>query len=374
MTCAALTSCFKEEPLNAECDIEQVSIHIDDPLSTFYSASDTIQTVNPSSDVITFRIRRNHGGDLSTIQPDFVLTPGATITQLDNIPTDNSGRELTYRVTSEDQHWHRIYTILIQPVVRTVNDTVKYDFEHFELEPKEHKYYIWHNTLEDGTLGNDWANGNPGFRLSRGSAKPEEYPSTPISDGYDGYAIQLVTRSTGMFGALSGKPIAAGNFFLGMFDVSIALKDPLQATKFGVPFDREPVNMTGYYKYTPGPTYHDKAGNAVPGKTDEATIYAVLYRNKDDRGESITLHGDNAKTSGQIIAIADMGKVQPADTWTAFDLTFDYKSTIDYALLENQGYNLAIVMSSSKDGNKFEGAVGSTLCVDKLRVICKKEE
>lgn len=374
LTCATLTSCFKEEPLNAECDIEQVSIHMDNPLGTFFTASDTIQKVNPSDDVITFRIRRNHGGNLSSIQPNFVLTPGATITQLSNTLTNDNGGELTYRVTSEDQQWHRIYTILIQPVVRTVNDTVAYDFEHFELEPKLEKYYIWHNTLDDGTLGNDWANGNPGFRLSRGSAKPEEYPSIPIIDGYDGHAIQLTTRSTGAFGALAGKRIAAGNFFLGTFDVTLALTSPLQATKFGVPFDREPITMTGYYKYKPGQTYQDKEGNAVPGQIDEAAIYAVFYRNQDEQGNPITLHGDNVKTSSQIIAIADMGKVQPVDTWTAFELTFDYNSPIDYTLLENQGYNLAIVLSSSKEGDQFEGAIGSTLCVDKLRIICKKEE
>ena len=29
---ATLTSCFKDEPLNAECDIEQAYIHVDNPL------------------------------------------------------------------------------------------------------------------------------------------------------------------------------------------------------------------------------------------------------------------------------------------------------------------------------------------------------
>jgi hypothetical protein len=374
LVCATFTSCFKDEPLNAECDIEQVTIHIDNPLDVFFTAADTTQIVNASDDAITFRVRRNHDRDLSDIQPSFVLTPGATITQLSNNLTSDKGGVLTYRVTSEDRQWNRIYTISIQPVVRTVNDTVAYDFEHFELEPKENKYYIWHNTMDDGTLGNDWANGNPGFRLSMGSAKPEEYPSAPLSEGYDGYAIQLTTRSTGPFGALAGKRIAAGNFFLGTFDVSIALTSPLQATHFGVPFDREPITMTGYYKYKPGATYQDKNGNAVPNQIDEAALYAVFYRNHDDQGNTLTLHGDNVKTSSQIIAIADMGKVTPVDTWTAFELTFDYNTPIDFTLLENQGYNLAIVFSSSKEGDKFEGAIGSQLCIDKLRIICKKEE
>ncbi|MBM6992889.1 MAG: glycoside hydrolase xylanase, partial [Prevotella sp.] len=31
-----LSSCFKEEPLNAECDITQVSFHLDNPIGTFF--------------------------------------------------------------------------------------------------------------------------------------------------------------------------------------------------------------------------------------------------------------------------------------------------------------------------------------------------
>ncbi|MGI6242192.1 MAG: PCMD domain-containing protein [Prevotella sp.] len=374
LICATFTSCFKEEPLNAECDIEQVSIHVDNPLGIFFAVSDTIQRVNPSDDVITFRVRRNHIGDLSTIQPNFVLTPGATITQLSNTLTSDKGGMLTYRVTSEDRQWSRNYTVSIQPVVRTVNDTIAYDFENFELEPKGKKYYVWHNTLEDGTLGNDWANGNPGFSLSKGSAKPEEYPSTPLKDGYDGYGIQLTTRSTGRLAALFGKPIAAGNFFLGSFDMSQALTDANKATSFGVPFDRQPITMTGYYKYKPGPIYKDQKGNIIPDRTDEAAIHAVLYRNRDEQGNPVMLHGNDVKTNSHIVAIADMGKVPETETWTSFSITFDYSSPIDYTLLEEQGYNLTIVLSSSKEGKEFQGAVDSQLCIDRLRIICKKEE
>lgn len=46
MSCiTTLSSCFKEEPLNAECDIEQAYIHVD---SLFTNPSDTL--VNVQSD------------------------------------------------------------------------------------------------------------------------------------------------------------------------------------------------------------------------------------------------------------------------------------------------------------------------------------
>ena len=36
--CGSLTSCFKDEPLNAECDIEQAYVHADDPTEIFFAA------------------------------------------------------------------------------------------------------------------------------------------------------------------------------------------------------------------------------------------------------------------------------------------------------------------------------------------------
>ncbi len=372
--CSALTSCFKEEPLNAECDIEAVSFHIDNPLGTFFSVTDTLQRVASADSTVTFNVRRNHDVDLSTLVPKLTLTAGATAVPTGGSLDAETGGRLTYRVTSEDQRWHRNYTIVVQPIVRTVSDTVMFDFEHFELEPREQRYYIWHNVMEDGTLGNDWANGNPGFRLSMSSASPEDYPSVPLASGYDGYGIQLTTRSTGPFGAMAGKRLAAGNFFLGTFDLTKALTNALQATAFGVPFDREPVAMTGYYQYVPGATFQDKDGNAVAGRTDKAAVYAVFYRNHDDAGNTVVLHGDDVKTNAHIIALADLGEVPVTNTWTPFTINFSYTEAIDYDLLANRGYSLAIVFSSSNEGDRFEGAIGSRLCIDKVRVTCKKEE
>ena len=374
LTCTTLASCFKEEPLNAECDIEQVSLHLDHPLGTLFSLADTLQRVASADSLITFSVRHSHEADLSTLQPRFILTPGATITPTGGTVDARQGGRRHYRVTSENQLWHRDYTVAFVPVVRTVNDTVAYDFEHFELEPREGKYYIWHNPREDGTLANDWANGNPGFRLSMGSARAEEYPSAPLAQGRSGYGLQLTTRSTGPFGVLARKRLAAGNFFLGAFDVTNALSDALRATSFGVPFDREPLALTGFYKYQPGPVYQDKNGQPIEGRTDQAAIYAVLYRNHDDQGRSLSLHGDDVKTSPQIVAIADMGTVPPTAEWTAFRLDFDYRQAIDYDLLTNRSYSLAIVFSSSNEGDQFEGAVGSQLCIDQVRVVCHKAE
>lgn len=370
---AGLSSCIKEEALNSECDITQVSLHVDNPQNTFYQLTDTLQTVLSTDSVITFDVRRDHDADLSTLTPALQVTQGAKVVMTSSNVDKDMGGVWNYRVTSEDGIWHRDYKVAIRPVARMTNDTVKFDFEHYELEPKGH-YYVWHILRNDGSNAGEWANGNPGFNLSIGSAKPDEYPTTPLTNGYDGAAVKLTTRSTGPFGEMVNKRIAAGNLFIGTFDMKSALNDAMKATHFGQVFDRQPMTLTGYYTYQPGTTFQDSKGNAVADRTDQAAIYAVLYRNHDDKGNAVTLYGDNVKTSPLIIAIADMGMVKPAKEWTPFSIDFKYLSDIDLDLLKQRGYSLTIVFSSSADGDQFEGAIGSTLCVDKVRLVCKKEE
>ena len=43
-----------------------------------------------------------------------------------------------------------------------------------------------------------------------------------------------------------------GNLFIGSFDVSNAMSNPLKATKFGLPFRHVPPYLAGYYKYKAG--------------------------------------------------------------------------------------------------------------------------
>ena len=370
--CAALTSCMKDEPLNAECDIEQVILHTPNVDEVFFNPTDSVKHLLYTDDAVTFNVRRN--APVEGITLEFKITEGATIERL----TEGTGFEadvpVHYRVTSQDGQWHRDYAITVSPEpVHVVSSVIAYDFENFELEPKQGKYYIWHNERLDGTFGNDWATGNPGFKLSMPSAAPENYPTSPI-DGMDGKALKLVTRDTGPFGAMAKMRLAAGNFFLGEFDVSQALSNAMTATRFGIPFNLKPVRFTGYYQYQPGPKFQDKAGKEVPGRVDEGSVYAVFYRNHDAEGNPVRLMGDNVLTSPLIVGIAKVKQLPATNEWTPFDVEFEYDSDIDMQLLANKGYNLAVVFSSSADGAIFEGAIGSCLLIDKVRLYCQTEE
>ncbi len=372
MVALSLTSCFGEEPDYCEADIETATLHVDDPSQFFFQATDSMQTVFSTDSIITFSVRGD--ADVSALAPVFKLSPGATVSPESGSVHDFTGGPVRYTVTSQDGKWQRHYRVSVVPTMITVADTLYYNFEHYELEPTYHRYYMWHNTLPDGTLGNDWATANDGFRISMSTAKAEDYPTTPLVDGYDGAAVCLTTRDTGPFGRMANKRLAAGNMYLGTFDIRIAMSDHLHATRFGIPFTDRPDRFTGYYTYEPGPTVQDFYGNPIAGRVDSANVYAVFYRNHDAAGNEAVLYGDNVLSSDLIVAVANMGYVTPTTTWTPWDVKFVYREEVDEQLLASRGYSLAIVFSSSGAGGSFIGAIGSRLCVDKVRLICTREE
>lgn len=363
-----LTSCFKDEPLNAECDIEQAYLHADEPSEIFMKPTDSIATTNETARVVIFSVRK--GTDMTALAPNFKLTPGATISPDNGSTHDFSGGPVSYTVTSEDKAWKKTYSVRFDEVE---DNSPQFDFEHFFLEPDKNKYYIWTDLTSNGTEMLNWASGNAGFALVGGKATPEQYPTVPYDDGFDGKAVKLTTRLTGAAGAIYKMPIAAGNLFTGSFDAISALQHPLESTHFGDgPYcvvSQKPIIFTGYYQYKPGEQITDRYKNKVDG-TDRGDIYAVLFKNTDSDGKPFYLDGTNVKTSPQIVALALAGPVDKTEGgWQKFSADFNYIAPLDASVLANRGYSLAIVFTSSVEGANFQGAVGSELLIDKVRVI-----
>lgn len=378
--CAMLTSCFKDEPLNAECDILQAYVHMDNPETVFAQMSDTL--VDVRSDVSDIIFNKKPGTDLKMMSPQFSLTPGATIYPESGTEFDFSDeKKVQYTVTSEDKSWTRVYNVSFE----ISEIPTMYNFENFELyyekDPKDGvvkpKYQVWYDVNPNGKKVYDWATGNAGYKLSSYDSAPEEYPTVSMDDGNGpengtlGKYVRLMTKSTGAFGVMTNRRIAAGNLFLGVFDPKPALTNTMDCTRFGLPFDKKPQHLKGYYNYKPGEKFQDRSGKAVEGRVDKGSIYAVMYKNHDAAGNPIVLNGNDVKTNPNIVALADLGEVNETNGWTRFDVAFVYSADIDKSLLENNGYSVAIVFSSSEEGDKFEGAVGSTLCVDEVELICE---
>ena len=363
---ALLTSCIKEEEANQECDIVSAWVEGKEYENYFYDVTQ-MKHENIASTVTEIVFTVKSMISLPEKLPiQLAVTPGATVVPASGSEQHFKDGPVTYTVTSQDGSWQRQYTVVFREAVKP---TYRYGFEEVEtIEGMNnnlyHNFYIFDQA---GNRQNVWATGNPGAILIKQNSMPEDQPTYSTEQGYVGRGVCMNTQDAGMLGRLFGKPIAAGNLFIGQFILDNVLLDALKATQFGYPIDRVPIRVTGYYKYRPGDTFTNKDMEPVPGRVDEASIYAVFYRNKDNDGQPIFLYGDNVLSSEYIVRKAEVASLPPTDEWTPFEMFFE-GGDADPIVLASQGYNMTLVFSSSKDGASFEGAIGSTLYVDEVVV------
>ena len=242
----------------------------------------------------------------------------------------------------------------------------KYSFENVRLESD--KYDVFYEVNEQGQNIMDWASGNAGFSLTGVASSSEDYPTAKLVQGKENQGVKLVTRSTGALGALMKKPLAAGNIFMGEFDLASSINSPLKSLRLGMPVDFTPYAFKGVFKYTPGPVYKE-SGKVVEGKTDSWDGYAIFF---ETDSELKYLDGTNKFTHENVIAIAQIKPEHAIETqqWTPFHAAFVYKDDFEFDAekLRQGKYSLSIVLTSSALGDYFYGAEGSTLLIDELEI------
>ncbi len=343
-TVLGMTSCIKEEEPNIEVDI----------LKVLYGDTEGILNVlfTPSGVDIYADATRV---DASNVSFSFILSDGAKITPNPLEVSDYSAPQV-FTVVSEDGAWSKRYEVrVIFPEMPT-----EFDFEHW-LQPEGEKYKLPYEVTATDQLMNElyiWACGNDPFAFTVGKEGDyTSFPTQPTEESFEGqYAAKLVTKNTGDY----YKPIAAGNLFIGNFDSS--RYDPLESTHFGLPFTSKPLRLTGMYKYRSG-------GQTLKTMVDDrCKIEGVLYRTDKDVTH---LNGYTIKNSPNIVARTKMsyGGDTAGDGYVPFDLEFVYTQDIDAEVLKRGGYNLAIIFSASQNGDTYDGAIGSVLMVDNVRVI-----
>lgn len=360
---AIFTSCIREEAPNAECDIVAVN-------ETWLEEHKEILSGDPfisNSSVRLYVKEETNFETLKQLEPEFILTEGAQIKREERIQENGErGIYTYYTVTSEDGAWSKLYEVSFTK--QTVIDRDKvFSFENFG---QKGKYTVWHEVDASGTQLNWWASGNAGFSMSGMGQKPDEFPTSVDSAGVKGCCVKLMTKDTGTFGKMMKMPIAAGNIFIGEFLTANATKKPLEATRFGMPIaPSRPISLTGYYKYTPGEVFTDKAKKEVPERRDTCSIYSVLY--EINPADVVTLDGSNVLSSERIVMVAQLENPGEPSEWTPFEAEFKAVNgkAFDQQKLENGEYAITVVASSSKEGAFFEGAIGSTLCVDEIKII-----
>lgn len=357
-------ACIRSEAPNAECDIESVYFQSDDVLNRKPSISNNKVTIVVNSDV-----------NISSLAPFFTLTEGATI-RPESGTVRNFSSPQQYVVTSQDGEWSKTYTVEVQ---RPGAINLSYNFENVRQESANSgrsSYDVFYEVGSDGKESLTWASANGAFALTSMGSTPNTFPTYQVVDSEKGKCLALTTRDTGAFGQMVKKPIAAGNLFLGEFAMASALAKPLEATHFGIPFLSVPLSLSGVYKYFPGPDYcilnGDGKFESVPGAVDEFNIYAVFFEVTPDMQ---WLDGTNvmAEDNHNIIAVAEIESPVPSQEWKSFNIPFKFREGrhIDPSKLAAGAYSITIVMSSSRKGDFFEGAVGSTLYVDDLILNCE---
>ena len=381
--CLAITSCIQDEGLNVEAAIDGCN-----------GSNIQLSTINTYSKTVSIYVSK--ATDLSTLEIQFELPEGADIEPVDAAANDHAPKydfsnskvpvtseqtleqyQRKFRVTSESRTTEAVYMIT---VIKSELPT-EYHFEN--IEDGNNKYHIFYEFNLQKAEMLQWASGNPGFNLTGMARSPLDY-ITIQSQGYMGKGAKLETKSTGSFGAGVSMPIAAGNLFIGSFEVGNALKDAMKATKFGFPFYKHPTRLSGYYKFKPGTDYTSYTlgsdgkknffiDSSMNGK-DKGDIYAVLY--EADNVEDF-LDGYNSLNSPKIVSLARIKSedVKETSEWTSFDLPFVLQNnkTINDNMLAAGKYKLAIVFSSSVEGAAFKGSVGSTLWIDEVTIHCEDD-
>lgn len=203
------SSCIREEAPNAEADILSCRL------------PGVVMTTSPIITNNSINIFVGPGTDISSLAPEFTLTPGATID-----PPSGTARDFhspqQYTVTAADGFWKKKYTV-------SVIDTELATIYNFEDTLGGQKYYIFVER-EGEKVVMEWASGNAGYAMTGVPKTADDYPTFQFANGKTGKCLSLVTRSTGFFGSIMGMPIAAGNLFIGSFDVGNAMSNPLKAT------------------------------------------------------------------------------------------------------------------------------------------------
>ena len=346
----------------------------------------TVQPEITEQNVVFYVTPGTTGEQLKELVPTFEVSEGATllynnVEYVKGTPIDFSGEKTQVKVKPE-KGTTLTYTITYD----VINDfSFKVDFDApWELknatDVEANKYQEYYEP------GNGWVTSNEGLKYIKamyGTGSTALYPQagpylvteTDDTATGSGKAARLVTADTkGRYVLVTAIPkVTSGTVYNGIFSVNIM--NTLQSTHFGNVCTKEPKSFKGFYKYTAGPDYYQANTPGDPKKAHEVTLdntktdapamNAVLYEIKSYSADH--LDGTNLLTSDKIVAIASVKDAGERSEYTAFNVNFEYKNGKSWD--SSKIYKLAIVCSSSKDGDNFSGAPGSVLYIDNLEVV-----
>lgn len=318
-----------------------------------------LPVINQESGEITFTAPE--GTDLSELIPIFTVPKSAKVNPESGVKQDFTN-PVKYTVTAEDGTI-KIYT------VSCLGSVISYDFEEWvEVVGGEKPEDIFHE------VANGWSSSNTGAAFLKLMEMSDKFVVTETDDAKNGVKaarIETIDSKGANLVFVKVPKVTAGSLFMGKFETDIT--NTLRSTKFGIEFSRKPLSIKGFYKYAPGVDYYrcesvETCNVAVvdPTTVDQCSINAVLYEvsTYDDPEFLEYLTGVDVNDSEKLVAVAMLKDGTAKAEYTQFDIEFKYLKPFD----ATKKYRFAIICSSSKDGDKFNGAPGSVLFVDNFEL------
>lgn len=346
-------------------------------IETFTIEGDVVKVQPEMNDaeIVFFVSKGTTAEQLKALVPVFTISEGA-ILKLNDVeyvagtPVDFS-KEQSFAVTSQ-KGTTKVYTVNYKEWAQSFETNL----DEWEVQNPKDKDNLQYSAPIGG-----WSSSNGGVYYIKSMfesmySKDAPYAVVETQNAKSGSAACLKTLDTkGAFMWITAIPkVTSGSLFNGDFVVDLA--NTLKSTHFGNPCDKEPKSFSGSYKYTPGKTYYRATTPGDPMKAHEVVednsikdtpaMNAVLY--EVDTYAFDYLDGTNLLTSNKVVAVASVEYSEAAEAgYIDFNVSFKYKDNKSFE--STKKYKLAIVCSSSKDGDKFSGAPGSELLVDDLKIV-----
>ena len=113
--------------------------------------------------------------------------------------------------------------------------------------------------------------------------------------------------------------------------------NPLNSTKFGIPFTDKPIYLKGYYKYIP-----------VAGDSCRIASYITKWNTGTKKRDTIAA-----------ASITQAQSIATVNTYTEFDIVYHYYSA-------DTPDSITLILASSADGANFNAAIGTKLYIDEI--------
>jgi hypothetical protein len=335
-----LTACIKEDYFGSSSENKMLT----------FALESQVGNTQIDQEMKTVNVVVSADASIITLEPtEITISTFATVS-----PAVGEGQDFSEPV---------VYTVVAEDGT-AAEYTVIVEQEGSEPQLDNSSFDDWYTTpkgyQEPGLDANSiWATGNAGT-VTLGDANV-----TPLAINGDNNAVKLVTLDLGGLAGLVGQRMGAGSLFTGKFELDIA--NPLNSTKFGIPFSARPKQFSVKYAYSPGAPYLDKTGQVL-SKTDSCDIYMYLENRETDEVKRIATGWfrsgeesiDEFTTITVDLVYGELGSDVP-----------DYQKPANglYGSSSDKVTHLTVVFSSSYNGALLEGGTNSTLVVDDLELI-----